>query len=300
MNRKNILENVSTEKCNINSLDIDKKSTYDILEIINNEDALIAQSVKKELVSISQVVDLIYDKFKNNKGRLIYIGAGTSGRMGILDASEVLPTFNVKNDRIFGIIAGGKEALQFSQEGVEDNEKLAIEDLKKVNFNKNDILIGIAASGRTPYVISALKYCKSIDALGIGLTMSANSQMQKYATKVISINTGPEVIAGSTRMKAGTATKLVLNMISTSLMIKIGRVYQNLMINVVASNEKLKARVVEIIALITKLDNSEIIELLAKSNNKCKNAIIMALKNVTYQESIELLKNNEDNLSKIL
>lgn len=288
-----------TEKRNIKSKNIDKISTIEILKIINDEDALVTSAIKEKLEDISETVDLIYERF-NTGGRLIYIGAGSSGRIAILDASEMLPTYGISTDRIFAIIAGGDPALKYPQEGVEDDELLAIKDLKAVNFNSNDILIGIAASGRTPYVVSALKYCQSVKGLAIGLTMVENSKLSSYATKVITINTGQEVITGSTRMKAGTATKLVLNMISTSLMIKYGKVYQNLMVDLIASNEKLKARVVNIISTITNIDNKIIIKTLAAAKFNCKNAIIMLVKNVDYQTSVDLLAQHDDNLAKIL
>lgn len=299
MHKRVNLNKIDTEKQNIKTLEIDKKSTYEILEIINNEDALVAYAVRKELKEISEAVDLIYDKFKSG-GRLIYIGAGSSGRIGILDASEMWPTYGVSTDRIFGIIAGGNDAMRFPQEGVEDDELLAIEDLKAINFNSSDILVGITASGRTPYVLAALKYCQAVKGLAIGLTMNCDSEISKYVTKVINIDTGQEVITGSTRMKAGTATKLVLNMISTTLMIKYGKVYQNLMIDVVASNEKLKARIVSIVAAITNVDSETIIKALVAADYNCKNAIIMLVKNVDYQTSISLLAKYDDNLAKIL
>ncbi|MGL5268324.1 MAG: N-acetylmuramic acid 6-phosphate etherase [Spiroplasma sp.] len=299
MNKIVDLKKIDTEKQNVKSLEICKKSTYEILTIINNEDALIAQTVKKELKEISKVIELIYDKFKAG-GRLIYLGAGSSGRLGVLDASEMWPTYGISNKQIFGIIAGGNDALRIPQEGVEDDELLAIDDLKAVDFNSNDILIGITASGRTPYVLSALRYCQAVQGLGIGLTMNANSGLEEHATKVITIDTGQEVIAGSTRMKAGTATKLVLNMISTTLMIKCGKVYQNLMIDVIATNEKLKARVLNIVATITNADTETIARILVKAEYNCKNAIIMLVKGVSYQKSVSLLTQHNGNLAKIL
>ncbi|KMQ92455.1 n-acetylmuramic acid 6-phosphate etherase [Lasius niger] len=244
--------------------EIYKKSTYEILTIINNEDALIAQAIKKELKEISKVIELIYDKFKTG-GRLIYLGAGSSG---------------------------GNDALRFSQEGVEDDELLAIDDLKAVDFNSNDILIGITASGRTPYVLSALRYCQVVQGLGIGLTMNANSGLEEHATKVITIDTGQEVIAGSTRMKAGTATKLVLNMISTTLMIKYGKVYQNLMIDVIATNEKLKARVLNIVEIITNADTETIAKILVKAEYNYSQKMVNGL--VAKQIEIPIVYEDDD------
>lgn len=293
------LTKITTEKRNENSKNIDKSSTIEILKIINNEDALIAKAIQNKLPDIAETVELIYQKFSTG-GRLIYIGAGSSGRIGVLDASEMWPTYGIGQERIFGIIAGGDDALRLPIEGAEDDELQAIEDLKAINFNANDTLIGIAASGRTPYVLSALKYCQAVKGLAIGLSMVENSELVNYSDKVIAIETGPEVVTGSTRMKAGTATKLVLNMISTTLMIKYGKVYQNLMVDLIASNEKLKARVVNIIAIITSADNETILQTLAAADYNCKNAIVMLVKNVDYQTSISLLAEHDGSLANIL
>lgn len=299
MNARVDLNKIDTEKQNIKSVEIYKQNTNEILTLINNEDALVAQAIKKELPVISEIIELIYARFVVG-GRLIYIGAGSSGRLGILDASEMLPTYGISNDRIFGIIAGGDDALKFPQEGVEDDELLAIDDLKAVDFSSKDILVGITASGRTPYVLSALRYCQEVEGLAIGLTMCSNSELEKHAEKVIAIDTGPEVITGSTRMKAGTATKLVLNMISTTLMVKFGKVYQNLMIDVIASNEKLKSRVLNIIKTITNTNVETISKVLSQAEYSCKNAIIMLVKNISYQDSVRLLEQHNGNLASIL
>lgn len=288
-----------TEKQNQNSKNIDQMATIDILKVINNEDASIAQAIETKLADISEVVELIYQKYQVG-GRLIYIGAGSSGAIAILDADEMFPTYGVSKEKFFAIMAGGEDAVKLMHESFEDNQELAIADLKAVNFNSNDILVGIAASGRTPYVLSALKYCQEIGGLGIGLAMVANPKLATYTTKTITIETGEEVIAGSTRMKAGTATKMVLNMISTALMVKCGKVYQNLMVDFVVINEKFKRRAEGIVSLVTNAGYDKILAALNDSEYQCKNAIVMLAKNVDYQTSVQILEAYNGNLSKIL
>ncbi|PTD31142.1 N-acetylmuramic acid 6-phosphate etherase [Mycoplasma leachii] len=298
MKSNNILD-IETENINKNSLDIDKKSTFEIIKIINNEDIKVAYAIKKELNQISNVIDLIFERFKKG-GRLIYIGSGTSGRLGILDASEMYPTYGIDQNRIIGIIAGGNKAIKNPIEGAEDNEKLAIIDLNKIKLNSFDTVIGIASSGKTPYVLSALKYANKKDALSIGLCMVKNSEMTKIANQVISIKTRAEIITGSTRMKAGTATKLVCNMITTTLMIKLGKVYKNLMIDLVATNDKLKNRAFKIVKQLTSAKDQIIYKALAESNFSCKHAIVMILKKISYNESVLLLDNYDNSLTKLL
>ncbi|QVK06189.1 N-acetylmuramic acid 6-phosphate etherase [Mycoplasma mycoides] len=297
--KNNIFLNIETENINKNSLDIDKKSTSEIIKIINNEDIKVAYAIKKELKQISNVIDIIFERFKKG-GRLIYIGSGTSGRLGILDASEMYPTYGINPNRIIGIIAGGNKAIKNPIEGAEDNEKLAIIDLNKIKLNSLDTVIGIASSGKTPYVLSALKYANKKDALSIGLCMTKNSEMTKIANYVISVKTGAEIITGSTRMKAGTATKLVCNMIITTLMIKLGKVYKNLMIDLVATNDKLKKRAFNIVKQITNAKDHIIHKALNESNFSCKHTIIMILKNISYSESVLLLENCDNSLTKLL
>lgn len=292
------LNQIDTEQRNKNSFDIDQKHTSEILTTINNEDALIAKAIKVQLPIITEVIDLIYERFKEG-GRVVYMGAGTSGRIGILDASEMLPTYGI-SDRIIALIAGGDPAIKLSIEGAEDNEKQAIKDLQAIKLNASDTVIGIAASGRTPYVLSGLKYCQDVGGLAIGLCMTKNSQFAQFAHKTIQIDTGAEVITGSTRMKAGTATKLVCNMISTTLMIKAGKVYQNLMVDLVAKNKKLKARVFNIVAQITNAKPEIIKKTLKQCNYACKNAIIMILKQVSFAESKKLLKQHDNQINQVL
>lgn len=293
------LEKLTTEKINENSKNIDRMSTIEILKVINSEDAKVARAINDKLDDINEAIELIYEKFQKG-GRLIYIGAGSSGAIGKIDADEIFPTYGVSTDRMFAIMAGGDKAVKLLHEGFEDNQELAIKDLKAVNFNANDILVGITASGRTPYVLSALKYCQEVGGLGIGLAMVANPTLATYVAKVITIATGEEVITGSTRMKAGTATKMVLNMISTALMVKCRKVYQNLMVDFVVINEKFKLRAMNIVATVTKLEQEKVREALEASKYKCKNAIVMLMKHVDYPTSVQLLEQHDGDLAQIL
>jgi N-acetylmuramic acid 6-phosphate etherase len=240
--RGNAIMNV-TEMRNPNSTYIDKDSTEQILEIINNEDQTVpkALSSPKIIKTIASLVDAVVNSFQQD-GRLFYIGAGTSGRLGILDASECVPTFGVEPTMVQGIIAGGTKAITASVEGAEDSLTLAPQDLKQRNLNSNDIVIGIAASGRTPYVISALQYAHKIGCKTGSISCNPNAEMSKYADFPIEAVVGPEVVTGSTRMKSGTAQKLLLNMISTTSMIRLGKTYSNLMVDVQPMNHKLVER----------------------------------------------------------
>ncbi|AGR42250.1 N-acetylmuramic acid 6-phosphate etherase [Spiroplasma diminutum] len=298
MKKINLL-NITTESINLNSKNIDLKSTFDILQTINNEDKLIALAVEKELDVIAKTVDEIYKRVSNN-GKVFYIGAGSSGRIGVLDASEMLPTYGV-GDMFYGIMAGGDIALRLPVEGAEDDEQLAINDLENCNINKNDVVFAIGASGRTPYCISALKYAKQKNALAISLSMTKDSEFKMHSDIAIEIDSGPEVVTGSTRMKSGTATKMVLNMISTTTMIKFNKVYDNLMVDVIATNIKLENRCINIIKSICKIeDENLIIETLKKANMQVKPAIIMILKDVDYIKAITLLNLNNNNLRTII
>lgn len=287
----------STENRNVNSKDLDLKSTREILEIINEEDKKIAGKVNERIEDIEKLVDCLVDVI-NKGGRLFYIGAGTSGRLGVLDASEALPTFSVSPNLINGIIAGGDTALRNPIENAEDSEEMGKEDLIKNDFSKEDMLVGIASSGRTPYVIGALKYAKEIGASTGSLSCNIDSKISKYADFPIEIDTGAEVLTGSTRMKAGTATKMVLNMISTTAMIKIGKVYDNLMVDVRISNEKLKKRGMSIIKEVCGIDEKDAKNLLDESGKNVKCAILMGLKDIKKDEAMEILKENKGFLRK--
>lgn len=257
------LKKISTESRNPNTLDIDVVPTIDILKKINNEDKTVAYAVEKALPSIEKVVDKVYDAFLNG-GRLIYMGAGTSGRIGILDAVECPPTYGVDYNMVMCLMAGGEKAFIKAVEGAEDSFSQGKQDLINANLTKNDVVIGIAASGRTPYVIGGVHYANEIGAVTACITTSDNSILASIVKYPIVAVTGPEPITGSTRMKSGTAQKMICNMISTASMVKMGKVYENLMIDVKATNEKLVSRSLSIICTILECDIEEAKELLTK------------------------------------
>jgi N-acetylmuramic acid 6-phosphate etherase len=267
------LATLPTESRNPASEHIDQLPTLDMLRIINEEDATVAAAVAVELPNIAKAVDAIAARFEQG-GRLFYIGAGTSGRLGVLDASECPPTFSVPPTLVQGLMAGGDEALRKSSEATEDIPEQGAADLAATGFTQQDTLVGIAASGRTPYVIGAMQHAKSLGALTISLTCVPNSQMAAIADITIAPVTGPEILTGSTRLKAGTATKLVLNMLSTGVMIKTGAVYGNLMVNVQPTNAKLVDRAQRIIAAATGADQPTAAKLLEQSGS-VKAAIVM-------------------------
>ena len=264
--------NLTTEKRNSASANIDKVSTLEMLKIINDEDKKIAVAVEKTLPQIALAVDLIAKKISSG-GRLFYIGAGTSGRLGVLDASECPPTFGVNSEMVQGIIAGGNYALTNAVEGAEDDKNLAVENLREKNFSVADILVGIAASGRTPYVIAAVECAKKIGAATLGVSCVENSALAEIVDIAITPVTGAEVITGSTRMKAGTATKMVLNMLTTGAMIRLGKVYGNLMVDVHATNEKLRDRAKRIVIAATGCDEVTAVDALKKFEGRAKLAI---------------------------
>jgi len=286
------LKTITTEGQNSDTLDIDILDVAGVLEKINNEDQKVAGIVKLIIPDIAKAVDKIVDAFANG-GRLIYIGAGTSGRLGVLDAVECPPTFSVSDEQVVGIIAGGDKAIKKSVEGAEDSESLAIDDLKDAKLSHKDVLVGIAASGRTPYVISAMSFAKELGAKVIGISCSANSLYAKNSDVDICAVVGAEVLTGSTRMKSGTAQKLILNMLSTASMIRSGKSYQNLMIDVNASNEKLYARAVRIVMQATECDFSTAEQALAKSNNQTKLASLMVLTGLELNQAKATLAANK-------
>ena len=280
-----------TENRNSASENIDCASTLEILKIINNEDKKVAIAVEKQLSTIASAVDAISHAFLNH-GRLIYLGAGTSGRLGILDASECPPTYGTAPEQVVGLIAGGYSAIFKAVENAEDSPELAVNDLKSINFSKKDILVGIAASGRTPYVIGGMQYAKSLDAIVISLCCNANAPMINLANIAITPIVGAEVVTGSSRMKAGTAQKLVLNMLTTASMIKIGKVYGNLMVDVKASNAKLIERQISIVMQATDCSRDTAITTLNQCNQHCKTAILMILARFTAQQAKTVLEQN--------
>jgi N-acetylmuramic acid 6-phosphate etherase len=293
------LKKLTTESRNENTMDIDRISTLEMVGKINNEDKKVAKAVEKELPKIAEAIDSMTLRMYKG-GRLIYIGAGTSGRLGILDASECPPTFGVSEEIVQGIIAGGKEAIFRAKEGAEDSKQLAVEDLKSKNITANDTIVGIAASGRTPYVIGGLEYANEIGALTVSVTCNADSEVSKTAKISIAPVVGAEVITGSTRLKAGTAQKLVLNMLSTGAMIKLGKVYGNLMVDVKSSNEKLVERAKLIVCEATGVDTEEAREVLDKTEFDVKLAIFMILSKLNKEQARIILDQNKGYIAKAL
>ena len=269
-----MLERLLTEQRNPASRDIDAKTTLEILEIINGEDQKVASAVEREIPQIAKAVDGIVAAIERGD-RLFYIGAGTSGRLGVLDAAECPPTFNVSPELVQGIIAGGEAALARATEASEDDPELGKRDLLANGFAAGDVLVGIAASGRTPYVLGAVEQARGMGALTVGISCTPDSQLSRAAAIAITPLPGPEVIAGSTRMRAGTATKLVLNMLSTATMIRLGYVYGNLMVNVQPKNAKLEDRARRIVAEATGLPYERAAELLTQAGGNVRTAIVM-------------------------
>ena len=268
---------LSTEARNPATERLDELSTLEMLEVINDEDAKVAAAVRAEVAAIAKAVDSIAERFTRG-GRMFYIGAGTSGRLGVLDASECPPTFSVDAELVQGLIAGGDSALRLSSEHSEDSREEGARDLEQAGFaagGKPDTLVGIAASGRTPYVLGAMEYAKGVGALTVGLSCVPGSALAQVADVAITPATGPEVLTGSTRMKAGTATKLVLNMVSTGVMVRTGATFGNLMVNVRPTNAKLVDRAKRMIADATGCDRATAAELLKASGMSVKTAIVM-------------------------
>ncbi|MGN1272277.1 MAG: N-acetylmuramic acid 6-phosphate etherase [Lactobacillus sp.] len=293
------IKDLVTEKQNPNSMHIDTMSTLDIVKTINSEDHKIADAVEKENDKIAKAIDLAADNYRKG-GRLVYIGAGTSGRLGVLDAVELVPTYGIKPERAIGLIAGGESAIYLAVEGAEDKPELAEKDLKDINLTKKDIVIGLAASGRTPYVIGGLEYAQKIGAVAISIACVPNSEIGKHSDVAIEAVVGPEVVTGSTRMKAGTAQKMILNMISTGVMIKQGKVYHNMMIDVQPTNQKLVDRGARIIAICTGVDMDQAYKLLKESGLNVPLSIVMAETGSDLAAAKKLLAENDNNVSLVL
>lgn len=286
---------ILTEQINLNSLDLDSKSTIEIVNIFSEEDKEPQKAVKDAIPEIVKAIDAITLKLKSS-GRLFYIGSGTSGRLGVLDAAECPPTFCSSPEMVQGIIAGGVSSLTRSSESLEDITELAITNLKEKNFSSNDVLIGISASGRTPYVMSALKYSKNIKALSILISSVPASDSKILSDIDIRLLTGPEILAGSTRLKAGTATKMALNMISTSVMIKLGKVYGNRMIDLSVTNNKLLDRALKILLDIASVNKEHGLKLLKLTNGSVKLSLLIALSKLDIIQAEKLLAESNDNL----
>jgi len=282
------ITNLDTEKRNPKTLEIDKLNTMDMLKLINDEDKQVAIAIEKVLPSIAAAVDIIARQLSNG-GRLIYCGAGTSGRLGVLDAVECPPTFSVGYDVVMANMAGGAGAFVKAKEGAEDDESLGAADLQAINFSDKDVLVGIAASGRTPYVIGALKYAGSISAPTIALSCVNNAKISEYADINIAPTPGAEVITGSTRLKSGTAQKMVLNMLSTAAMIKLGKTYGNLMVDLKATNQKLVERAKNIVCEATGVSKEKAAEALEICEFSAKTAITMILADTVYKTAKKAL-----------
>ncbi|HAP3441671.1 TPA: N-acetylmuramic acid 6-phosphate etherase, partial [Enterococcus faecalis] len=282
------LEGLTTEARNEATKKIDQVSTLEMVTLINQEDQKVAQAIEKVLPQIAAAIDAAAERFKKG-GRLIYCGAGTSGRLGALDAIELTPTYSVSPERAFGILAGGEKAMYQAIEGAEDSKELAIEDLTQHQLTARDVVIAIAASGRTPYAVSAIEYGKKVGALTISVTCNNQSPMNQLAEIGIAPIVGPEVITGSTRMKAGSAQKMVLNMFSTGIMVKVGNIYQNLMVNVQPTNEKLIQRATNIIKEAAEIEESQAKEYLEAAQLEVAPAIVMAKAHVDFQKAKQLL-----------
>ncbi|MDI7741910.1 N-acetylmuramic acid 6-phosphate etherase [Lysinibacillus fusiformis] len=293
------LSKLITEQRNPASINLDQMATMEILQTINNEDKLVANAVEMILPQIEIVTDKIVEAIENG-GRLIYIGSGTSGRLGMIDASECPPTFMISSEKVQTVMAGGNEAFFRAVENAEDNELQGELDLKSRNLSKNDIVIGITASGRTPYPIGGVKYAKQVGAFTVGLTSNKNSVINQITDIGIEVIVGPEVLTGSTRMKAATAHKMILNMISTTVMVKLGKVYENLMVDLHASNYKLKERAKKIVMEITNVSYEEAQEKLEQTNYEVKPALIMILAGVGFKESAQALQTCKGNVRKTI
>lgn len=285
------LDKLPTEQRNPNTGCIDRLPTLEMVRLINDEDKKVAFAVERELPRIAEAVDAIYEALKAG-GRLIYCGCGTSGRLGILDAVECPPTYSTEPDMVQGVIAGGESALFKAVEGAEDSFEGGREDMEAAGLRKSDILVGIAASGRTPYVLGAMAYAKELGCVTVAVTCNKRSEMNEAADIDIGIEPGPEVITGSTRMKSGTAQKMVLNMLSTGAMIRLGKVYGNLMVDVKPTNEKLVRRAISIAATAAEVTEDEARDALEQCGYSAKTAIIMLVKGLTADEAAKRLDEN--------
>lgn len=293
------LENIKTESRNENTKNIDLLSEEEILKLINDEDKKVAFAVEKAIPEITKLVKEV-EKAIENGGRLIYMGAGTSGRVGVIDAVECYPTFGVTGDEVICLMAGGEKAFVKAQEGVEDDENLATHDLDNINLSEKDVVVGIAASGRTPYVVSGCKYAKKMKAVTACIVTTPDSILSKICDIKIEAITGSEVITGSTRMKSGTAQKMICNMISTAAMIKLGHVYQNLMIDVVPTNKKLVSRAINIIKEITGVTEDVAYEKFTKFKT-VKYSLFSIMSGIDDVKKVnEIMNNNKQNLRKAL
>lgn len=282
------LSKINTEQSNPNTKDFSSMSIRQAIEVMNKEDYRAVECVKSQFDTIEKLIEITGNAL-NNGGRIVYMGAGTSGRLGVLDAVECPPTFGVDYDTVVGLIAGGEQAFVKAQEGVEDSDEAAVNDLNSINFSEKDVLIGIAASGRTPYVISGLKEASRIGAKTGAIVCTSDSEISKVCDLTIEAVPGPEVLTGSTRLKAGTTTKLILNMISTISMKSLGKIYKNYMVDLKLNNQKLVSRAINIIMSVTGCDSNLAIKKLEEADRNVKVAIVMILLNSSKEEALERL-----------
>ena len=293
------LQKIATEQRNENTMNIDTLSTLEMVKLINREDHRVAEAVSLVTDKIAQAVDVIAAHLSDG-GRLIYCGAGTSGRLGILDAVECPPTYSTEPEMVQALMAGGYGAIFKAVEGAEDSRELGVEDMKGIGFCAKDVLVGIAASGRTPYVLGCMMYARELGAPTISVTCCPGSELDTFADIGIAPSPGPEVVTGSTRMKSGTAQKMVLNMLSTGAMIKLGKVYSNLMVDVKPSNEKLVRRCVTIVCSATECSEEEATQALEQCGYRPKVAIVMILRNVDADTARKLLDNAQGRIARVL
>jgi N-acetylmuramic acid 6-phosphate etherase len=282
------LGRLTTEAVNPASARIDELDAAAIVAVMNAEDALVATAVARESAAIARAIDVIADRFRRG-GRLVYIGAGTSGRLGVLDASECPPTFGTPPEMVVGLIAGGPQALTRAVEGAEDSRELAAADLAAIGLSPADVLVGIATSGRTPYVLGGLAHARAVGAFAIGFACNDNSELEPLTDLMIVPRVGPEIVTGSTRLKAGTATKMVLNMLTTGAMIRIGKTYGNLMVDLRATNTKLVARTRRIVTLLTGASEEEAERLVAAADGELKTAVVSRARGVSPADARRLL-----------
>ena len=293
------LKKIATEQRNPNTMNIDRLSTLDMVKLINQEDHRVAEAVAEVTDKIAEAIDVIADRLSKG-GRLIYCGAGTSGRLGILDAVECPPTYSTEPEMVQALMAGGYPAIFKAVEGAEDSKELGVQDMKNINFAAGDVLVGIAASGRTPYVLGCMEYARELGAPTVSVTCCPGSVLDNFADIGIAPCPGPEVITGSTRMKSGTAQKMVLNMLSTGTMIKLGKVYGNLMVDVKPSNEKLIRRCVTIVCNATGCDDATATAALEACGYRPKTAIVMVLCGVNAEEAKEMLAKADGRVAQVV
>ncbi len=293
------LRKIDTEQRNARTMNIDSLTTLEMVRLINSEDHRVAEAVAQVVPQIAESVDIIYGQLRRG-GRLVYVGAGTSGRLGVLDAVECPPTYGVDYNLVIGLMAGGPPAFVKAVEGAEDNRELGEKDLRDIDFSEKDVLVGIAASGRTPYVLGAMDYARSLGAPVLALTCCRDSELSRHADVTMAPTPGPEVITGSSRMKSGTAQKMVLNILSTATMIKLGKVYGNLMVDVKASNEKLYQRAISIVCTATGVSETEARTALERCGFACKPAIVCLLMGLTPEEAAEALDKADGRIAQVI